>query len=75
MAAKTTFFLYFWYKLLHDFWFLYDFELRNLCLMFFDQNDLYLTFKFKMVTANRQMKVFFMHMNYNIINNICLMEI
>ena len=28
-----------------------------------------------MVTANRQIKVFFMHMNYNIINNICLMEI
>ena len=33
--------------------------------MFSDQNDLYLTFKFKMVTANRQIKVFFMHVNYN----------
>ena len=74
MAARTTSFLYF-YKLLHDFWFLRDFKLINLCLMFFDQNNLYLTFKFKMVTANRQIKVFFMHMNYNIINNICLKEI
>ena len=34
MAAKTTSFLYFCYKLLHDFWFLHDFELINLCLMF-----------------------------------------
>ena len=59
MTAKTTSFLYFCYKLLHDFWFLHDFELINLCLMFFDQNDLYLTFKLKMVTADRQIKVFF----------------
>ena len=51
MAAKTTYFLYFCCKLLHDFWFLHDFELIN-CLMFNDQNDLYLTFKFKMVAAN-----------------------
>ena len=75
MAARATSFLYFCYRLLHDFWFLRDFELTNLCLMFFDQNDLYLTFKFKMVTGNRQIKVFFMHMNYNIINNICLIKI
>ena len=40
MAAKTTSFLYFCYKLLHNFWFLHDFELINLCLMFFDQKDL-----------------------------------
>ena len=75
MAARTTFLLYFSYKLLQDFWFLRDFKLINLCLVFFDQNDLYLSFKFKMVTGNRQIKVFFMYMNYNIINNICLMEI
>ena len=43
--------------------------------MFFDQNDLYLTYKFKMVTASRQIKVFSMHVNSNIINNMCLMEI
>ena len=43
--------------------------------MFFDQNDLYLTFKFKMVAANTQIKAMFMHVNYNIINNICLNEI
>ena len=66
MATKTTFFLYLCYKLLHDFWFLRDFEFISLSLMFFDQNDLYLTFKFKIVTANRQIKVFFMHVNYNI---------
>ena len=42
---------------------------------FLDQNDLHLTFKFKMVTANRQIKVFFMHVNYKIKNNIWLMEI
>ena len=59
MAAKTTPFLYFCYELLYDFWFLHDFVLINLCLMFFDQNDLYLTFKFKMVTANTQLKAFF----------------
>ena len=43
--------------------------------MFFDQNDLYLTFKVKMVTVNTQIKTIFMHVNYNIINDICLMEI
>ena len=59
MAAKTTSFQCFCYKLLHDFWFLHDFELINLCLMFFDQNDLYLTFKFEMVTANRQISFFY----------------
>ena len=75
MAAKTTYFLYFCYKLLHDFCFLHDFVLINLCLMFFDQNDLYLTFKFYMVTANTGIKAFFMQVNYNIINNFCLMEI
>ena len=75
MAAKTTSFLYFCYKLLHDFWFQHDFELINLWLMFFDQNDLYLTSKCKMVTANRQITVFLMHVNYNIINNICSMKI
>ena len=46
--------------LLHDFWFLHDLELINLGLMFFDQNDLYLTLKFKMVTANTQIKAVFM---------------
>ena len=59
MAAKTTSFLYFCYKFLHDFWFLYDFALINLCLMFFNQNDFYLTIKFKMVITNRQIKVSF----------------
>ena len=54
--------------------FFHDLELIHLCSMFFDQNDLYLTFKFKMVTANTQIKPVFMHMNYNIINNICLMR-
>ena len=48
--------------------------LIDLCLMFFDQNDLYLIFKFKMVTANAQINAVFMQMNYNIINNICLLE-
>ena len=38
--------------------------------MFFDQKDQYLTFKFKLVTVNTQMKAIFMHVNYNIINNI-----
>ena len=49
-------------------------NLINLCLIFFDQNDLNLTFKFKMVTSNTEIKAFFMHVNYNIINN-GLMEI
>ena len=40
MAAKTTSVLYFCYILLHDFMFLHDLELINLCLMLFDQNDL-----------------------------------
>ena len=74
MAVKITSVLYFCYILLHDFRFLHDSELINLCLMFFDQNDLYLTSKFKMVTANTQIKAVFMHVNYDIINNICLME-
>ena len=52
MAAKTTSFLYFCYKLLPYFWILHDFELINLCFMFFDQNDFYFTFKFKMVSVN-----------------------
>ena len=52
MAAKTTTFLYFCYKLLPYFWILHDFELINLRLMFFDQNHFYFTFKFKMVSAN-----------------------
>ena len=43
--------------------------------MFYDQNDLYLTSKFKLVTVNTQIKAIFMHVNYNIINDICLMEI
>ena len=43
--------------------------------MFFDQNDLYLTFKFEMFTANTQMKAIFMHVSYNIINSMCLIEI
>ena len=73
MASKTTSVLYFCYILLHDFWFLHDLELINLYLMFFDQNDLCLTFNFKMVTANTHIKAVFMHVNYNVINNICLM--
>ena len=40
----------------------------------FDQNDLYLTFKFKMVTADTQIRAVVMHVNYDIMNNICLME-
>ena len=74
MTAKTTSVLYFCYILLHDFWFLHDLELTNLCLMFFDQNDLCLTFKFKMVTANTHIKAVFMHVNYNVINSICLVS-
>ena len=42
--------------------------------MFFDQNDLCLTFKFEMVIDNAHIKAIFMHVNYIIINNICLME-
>ena len=59
---------------MHNLWFLYDLVLINLCFMFSDQNDLYLTFKFKIVTTNTQ-KTCFMHLNYNIINNISLIEI
>ena len=74
MAAKTTSVLYFCYILLHDFWFLHDLELIILCLIFFDQNDLCLTFKFKMITADTHIKTVFLHVNYNVRNNICLME-
>ena len=74
MAAKTISVLYFCYILSHNFWYLHDLELINLCLMFFDQNDLCLTFKFKMVNANTNKTAVFMHVNYNIINNICLMK-
>ena len=74
MAAKTRSVLYFCDILLHDFRFLHDLVLINLCLMFFDQNDLCLTFKFKMVTANTHIKAVFMHVNYNVMSNICLME-
>ena len=74
MAAETTSVLYMCYILFHDFWFLHDLKLINLCLMFFDQNDLCLTFKFKMVTANTHIEAVFMHVNYNVINNICSME-
>ena len=74
MAAKTTSVLYFCYILLHDFWFLYNLKLINLCLMFFDQHYLCLTFKYKMVAANTHIKAVYLHVNYNIINNICLME-
>ena len=69
MTAKTTYVLYFCYILLHDFLFLHDLELINLCLMFFDQNDLCLKFKFKMVSANTHIKAVFMHVNYTVINN------
>ena len=73
MATKTTYICsIFCYILLQDFWFLHDLELIILCLMFFDQNDLYLIFNFKMVIANTQMKAVFIHVNYNIINNIYL---
>ena len=40
--------------------------------MLFDQNDLCLTFKFKMVTVNTQKEAMFMHVSYNIINVIIL---
>ena len=63
---KLHFFPYFCYTLFHDFWFLHNLELLNWCLMFFDQNDLCLTFKFKMVTANTKIKTVFIHVNYNI---------
>ena len=33
-----------------------------------------MTFKFKMAAANTHIKAVFMHVNYNIIDNICLME-
>ena len=59
MTAKTTSFLYFCYKSFHDLWFLHDLELINLFLLFFEQNDLYLTFKVKMVTANSQIIFFY----------------
>ena len=42
--------------------------------MFLDKNDLYLSFKFRMVTANTQIKAFEMHLNYTI-KNTFLMEI
>ena len=42
--------------------------------LFFNQNDLCLTFKLKMVTANTDIKAVFMHVKYIIINNICLSE-
>ena len=55
----------------------HDLELMNLSVMFLDKNDLYLTFKFKMVTGNTQIKACFMHLNYiyTIKNSTCLMVI
>ena len=41
--------------------------------MFPDKKDLYLTFKLNMVTANTQIQAISMHVNYNILNNICSM--
>ena len=70
MATKTSSVLYFCYMLLHDFRFLHDLELIKLLMSY----DPYLTFKFKMFTANTQKRAVFMHVNYNIINNICLEE-
>ena len=71
MVAKTTSVVYFCFKLFHDFWvFFYDLELLNLCFMFFEQNELYLTFKFKIFITNTQIKAVFMLVNYYIINNI-----
>ena len=65
MAAKTTSFLYFHCTLTLNFRFLHDLELINLSVMFFDENDVYLTFKFRMVT-DKKSKCVFMHLNYNI---------
>ena len=65
MAAKTTSVLYFCNTLLHDFWFLHDLELIKSCFMLFVQNDLYLTYKSKMFTANTQIKAIFVHVNYD----------
>ena len=67
MAAKSPSF----YIFAKHFWFLRDLVLINLCLMIYDRDDLYSTFKFKMVTANTQIKAIFMHVNYIIISNIC----
>ena len=75
MTAKTACFKIFLLNIIARFLVLHDLGLTKLFLIFFDQNDLYLTFKFKMVTINTQIKAIFMHVDYNIINNICLMEI
>ena len=40
--------------------------IQSLPVMFLDKTDLYLTFKFRMGTANTQIKAFFMHLNHNI---------
>ena len=54
MAAKTTSFLYLCCTLTHNFRFLHDFELIDFSVTFLHKNDLYLAFKFKMVTTNTQ---------------------
>ena len=54
MTAKSTSFLYLCCTLTHNFRFLHDLELINLSIMFLDKNDLYLNFKFKLITANTQ---------------------
>ena len=43
-------------------------ELIHLCLVFFDKNDLYLTFNIKMVTANTQKKAVFIYHKQHLIN-------
>ena len=48
---------------MHIVWFLLDLQLINLYVMFFDQDDLYLTFSSKMVTATKIIYVFLMHLN------------
>ena len=67
MAANTTFLLHIIARFLVSVWFRVD---KYMAHDFFYQNDLCLTFKFKMVTANTHIKAVLMHVNYNIINNI-----
>ena len=74
MAAEKHIFPIFFLNIIARFLVLHHLELINLSIMFPDQNGLYFTFKFKMVTTSTQIKTFPMYVNYDIINNICLLE-
>ena len=75
MAAKTTCVPNLCYILLHDFWFLQYLKLINLCLMFFRSKWSLFDLQIQNCYRRHTHKTVFMHVNYNIINNICLSDI